>query len=540
MRRLLIQFVIICFVLTGISSIANAQMYTDVPDNHHLHKEFTVLISKGVLTEQPNEDFRLTTAITRYEAAEMIVRALNVTTQTSTIPTYNDVDQEDPRMPIIATVTELGIMKEINGNFNPDGPLTRAQAALLLAQAFQLEGKAIQTFKDVPVTNSAAAPIQALVENEIIFVGKQGVFRPNAKMIRSDFTTFVARILDPTLRQKDPVKEVDDEKEPEPIITPTPAPIPTPQEQPKSCEREVGKKTYQVDVSVANLWNKRNQSRAVDLPSTLNPVNYDKWIPSMSLSQKKWLVGRTDTQALFGDKVTVIAEQGNWMRVALNDQYVPYSKAGYPGWVSKRHITSTTKNYDDCSIAIVTAKKATLLNKDQKTKYIEISYATILPIIKEDNQFYHVQTPSTGIKLLKKSDAKSYKKYSDVPKPTASTIVNEAKRYLNLPYLWAGTSSWGYDCSGILYAVYRTHGIMIPRDSFYQATGGKAVAKKDLQPGDLVFFAYNGGTGKVYHVGLYIGNGQMLHAPHYASKVKIEPLNQGVYKKNYSGARRYL
>ena len=81
---------------------------------------------------------------------------------------------------------------------------------------------------------------------------------------------------------------------------------------------------------------------------------------------------------------------------------------------------------------------------------------------------------------------------------------------------------------------------MIPRDSFYQATGGKAVAKKDLQPGDLVFFAYNNGKGKVYHVGLYIGNGQMLHAPHYASKVKIEPLNQGVYKKNYSGARRYL
>ena len=109
-----------------------------------------------------------------------------------------------------------------------------------------------------------------------------------------------------------------------------------------------------------------------------------------------------------------------------------------------------------------------------------------------------------------------------------------------MPYLWAGISSWGYDCSGILYGVFRTHGIMIPRDSFYQAKGGKAVAKKNLQPGDLVFFAYNGGKGKVYHVGLYIGDGKMLHAPNYASKVKIETLNQGTYKKNYSGARRYL
>ena len=81
---------------------------------------------------------------------------------------------------------------------------------------------------------------------------------------------------------------------------------------------------------------------------------------------------------------------------------------------------------------------------------------------------------------------------------------------------------------------------MIPRDSFYQATKGKKIAKNQLQPGDLVFFAYNGGKGKVYHVGLYIGNGNMLHAPHYASQVKIEKLDSGAYKRNYAGARRYL
>lgn len=166
---------------------------------------------------------------------------------------------------------------------------------------------------------------------------------------------------------------------------------------------------------------------------------------------------------------------------------MPYLKAGYPGWVPAAHIASTTKNYDDCAIAVVTAKKTTLVNEVNKAKFLEISYATILPVVKTDDKYYHVETPSNGIKLMKKSDAKSYQNYSDIPKPTAETIIKEAKRYLDLPYLWAGVSSWGYDCSGILYGVFRTHGIMIPRDSFYQAKGGKAVAKKTYSRATLYF-----------------------------------------------------
>ena len=127
-----------------------------------------------------------------------------------------------------------------------------------------------------------------------------------------------------------------------------------------------------------------------------------------------------------------------------------------------------------------------------------------------------------------------------VPKPSQKDIVNSAKMFLGLPYLWAGTSSFGFDCSGIIYSVYKNHGIIIPRDSFYQATKGTPVAKKNLQPGDLVFFAGNKGKGKVYHVGLYIGDGKMLHAPDASSKVRIESISAGKYKTNYSGARRYL
>lgn len=533
-RKFILQFMVVCLVLTGISTTAQAQLFTDVPDNSTFKNELQFLIEHGVIDADPEATYRIKNLITRYEASEMIIRALQVDTSLSPIPTYSDVLADDPRMPVIAAVTELGIMTGLDGAFKADDYLTRAQASKILVHAFSLTGTIDNRFLDVPATHWADSTVNTLIANQITTGLGNGKFGPDATLTRSHFAIFLARVLEPAFRiELPPVKEEPIEEEPikeEPV-----------KEEPtsNSCAIETTKTTYKVDVAVTNLWKYRNISRAVDAPSTKNPIQMDKWVSSMSLSQKKWLVDRTDTQALYGDEVTLLETQGNWMRVAAKDQYVPYLKAGYPGWVSKTHIVSTKMNYDDCAIAIVTAKKATLFEKDTTKKFIDISYATILPVLKEDAKFYYVQTPGNGMKLLKKADAKSFQDYSDVPKPTANTIVQEAKRYLNLPYLWAGTSSWGYDCSGILYAVFRAHGVMIPRDSFYQATGGKAVAKKDLKPGDLVFFAYNGGKGKVYHVGLYLGNNQMLHAPHYASKVKIESMS-GVYQRNYSGARRYL
>lgn len=526
LQKRLAQLIIFCLILTATFSTASAQLFTDVKETSSHYKHMEYLVNAGIIDADAEQAFRAGESITRYEAAELLARALKLDTELRPIPTYTDVAEDDPRMPIIAAVTELQIMTGSDGTFKPDASLTRAQAAGILTRAFSLQGAASSSFPDVAATHWAASAISALIANQITTGFEDGTFRPNGTLTRSNFAVFVARVLEPSFRV--PKNEV-------PAPNPAPAPVPA-----QSCEKETTKTTYKVDVAVANLWKHYNNARSVDRLSTTNPVDYDKWIGGLSISQKKWLVDRTDTQALYGDEVTVLETRGKWIRVAAKDQYVPYEKAGYPGWVPASQITKTTKNYDDCALAIITAKQAPLYEADYKTVHVEVSYATILPVIKESGNYYVVQTPSNGTKLLKKGHAKSFDDYSDVPKPSAKTIVDEAKRYLNLPYLWAGTSSWGYDCSGILYAVFRAHGIMIPRDSFYQATKGKAVAKKDLQAGDLVFFAYNGGKGKVYHVGLYIGNGQMLHAPNYASKVRIEPLNAGVYKRNYSGARRYL
>ena len=114
-------------------------------------------------------------------------------------------------------------------------------------------------------------------------------------------------------------------------------------------------------------------------------------------------------------------------------------------------------------------------------------------------------------------------------------IVAEASKYLGVPYVWGGTTPSGFDCSGLVQYVLRDLGIDISRVTQTQCKEGQPVAKGDLQPGDLVFFESNG---DVHHVGIYIGNGQMIHAPRTGDVVKIQDMNTEYYSSTYYCARR--
>jgi cell wall-associated NlpC family hydrolase len=107
-----------------------------------------------------------------------------------------------------------------------------------------------------------------------------------------------------------------------------------------------------------------------------------------------------------------------------------------------------------------------------------------------------------------------------------NAVVSGAEKYLGVPYLWGGTDpSKGLDCSGLTKLVYGNLGIDLPRTAAQQATAGKPVASlADAQPGDLVFFDNTSARAGVDHVGIYIGNGQMIAAPTEGEKVKIQPV----------------
>ena len=122
---------------------------------------------------------------------------------------------------------------------------------------------------------------------------------------------------------------------------------------------------------------------------------------------------------------------------------------------------------------------------------------------------------------------------------SGTRLVEDAAQYLGTPYRYGGSSPGGFDCSGFTSYIFGRAGISLPRTAAGQYSVGTAVAQSDLQPGDLVFFA-GGGSG-IDHVGIYAGNGQMIHSSSPRSGgVIYTPLSSSYYANSYVGARRVL
>lgn len=116
-------------------------------------------------------------------------------------------------------------------------------------------------------------------------------------------------------------------------------------------------------------------------------------------------------------------------------------------------------------------------------------------------------------------------------------IVNRAAAEIGDPYIFGAEGPNAFDCSGLVQYVFSKFGVRTPRVAADQANFGKPISRANLQPGDLIFFNW-GGTGKVDHVGIYAGNGEMIHAPNSRSKVKRQKLTS-YYWANASGYRRF-
>jgi cell wall-associated NlpC family hydrolase len=267
--------------------------------------------------------------------------------------------------------------------------------------------------------------------------------------------------------------------------------------------------TATVRVPVANVWEAPDAGHL--------PLDPHVWpTPQVTYSQRIALVGHMPTQVLFGETVVVVSRRGGWTQIAVPDQPSPLDKRGYPGWVRSWQLGAPLEVAKP--EVTVTVRSARLLDGD------EVSFGTQLPVTARRGKLIAVATPRGGT-WVRAADVRS------LPR-TRADLVRSAKQFLGLQYLWGGLSAWGYDCSGLTWAVYRAHGITIPRDADAQFAAGTPVALSQVRPGDLLFYE----SPVVGHVSMAIGNGQMIEAPNSRSKVRIVPIRTS----DFRGARRFF
>jgi cell wall-associated NlpC family hydrolase len=116
---------------------------------------------------------------------------------------------------------------------------------------------------------------------------------------------------------------------------------------------------------------------------------------------------------------------------------------------------------------------------------------------------------------------------------TGSSIVAYAKKFIGIPYKTGGTTTSGFDCSGFTKYVYSHFNISLPHSANSQTSKGTVVSKANLRVGDLVFF----GDSSISHVGMYVGNGKIIHSPKPGSSIQIAELK---YMPDYNTARRLI
>ncbi len=208
----------------------------------------------------------------------------------------------------------------------------------------------------------------------------------------------------------------------------------------------------------------------------------------------------------YGEKAYIIGINNQWYKVIYNNQ-ICYIRSDY--------LDVTEIPYENKD-----SKNSPIFFVDGKSTGVPVSPDALNGSVSKP------ENPDTGTDT------------PDVPAGTAAEIIATAKTLIGCPYKWAGSTPAGFDCSGFVQYVFGKHGITLPRVSRSQYSVGTAVAKKDLQPGDLVFF-FSTNKNVITHVGIYIGNGEFIHSSS-SYGVVITKLESSYYQTRYYGAKRVL
>jgi len=241
------------------------------------------------------------------------------------------------------------------------------------------------------------------------------------------------------------------------------------------------------------------------------------------------------SQVLYGTGVQSLEKQRDWMKIRTADDYT--------GWVASGELSarSGASSASESKFVRVTALSANAYREPDVTEHapvLRLPWESILEVApdspKDDARWLKVRLVDGNTAWVQRGDVG--------PKGSPLSIeetLQVARRFLGTTYTWGGTSSFGFDCSGYTQMLVRQRGIEMPRDADLQAgwSGVISVDRKDLQPGDLLFFGSS--ASRITHTGMYLGEGKFIHdTTHDHPGVQISVLDEMPWTKLLVATRR--
>lgn len=255
--------------------------------------------------------------------------------------------------------------------------------------------------------------------------------------------------------------------------------------------------------------------------------------PVVNLFSKPTSDSDVISQAIYGWNVQVLEEQPSWLKVRTADDY--------SGWVEASSATKRDVYAVSGSVATIKGLFASVYRETSITKHqplLTVPFEARLEVLAEpeteERRWIKVRLPDLREAWIQRGDVTL-----ESTRMTSEEMLTFSRRFLGLPYLWGGTSTFGFDCSGFTQMLLRQTGVSVPRDAQPQAewSGVAAVSKDELRAGDLLYFGTS--NKKITHTGVYIGNDEFIHATAYKTPViQISKLSDPHWSELLVGSRR--
>jgi hypothetical protein len=244
------------------------------------------------------------------------------------------------------------------------------------------------------------------------------------------------------------------------------------------------------------------------------------------------------TQALLGTPVRILKESRGWYLVQTPDEYIAWTESGSTVLLDKEDI-SEWKNTEK----VIYLKTYGFSVNENRQHVSDLVTGNVLKLEAENHEYWHVSYPDGRQASIDKSEAMLIKPWLGNIKFSDSSVIETSLELMGIPYLWGGTSSKGFDCSGFTKTIYFLHGLVLPRDASQQVHAGELVDTERnfsrLQVGDLLFFGTKNddGSERVIHVGIWLGNNQFIHSSGYVRLGSMDSLSDNFDRYNFD---RYL